>query len=297
MRPLRLPFELAASLTLLAAGIVGCGPPAPPAAGPPSSSSSATAEPAPPAAPSAGAAPARNECDAFMDVVARTTTLRAEIHREPSTAVRSEEWATRTAALAGQAKALPLTQEDLVIEAANLATRMGQLAADLRALSAAEKAGHPAKMVAAHKRVLATSEQVEVITREPAARCAGDDMKKLKATAGRLPAGEIQRVIRERFPLAQRCYEDGLKRDPKLAGRVIVRLVIGLDGKVQSADATTPDAAATADVLTPGETGAPMLKDAAVTACVVDALRGSVFPSPDGGFITIVYPINFTSGD
>lgn len=240
-----------------------------------------------------GASPARAECDAFMDVVARTTALRASIHREAPTAPKAEGWATASAQLSNEARALHLAHPDLVIENANLATRVSDLAKDLRALADAEKGGDPTKKAAAHKRVLQTSEQVEVITREPAARCAGDT-KRLIATSGRLPPQAIQGAIRERFPLVAKCYEAGLARDPKLAGRVLVRLVIGPDGKVTDASAVTGDAAKTADVMTPGDAPLPPLQDTKVTACVVDVLRQTVFPAPDGGPVTVVYPVTLT---
>lgn len=259
-------------------------------AGPSGSAAPSGPEPGPSAA---GPAAPKTECAAFMEVVARTTTLRAAIQTEAPTAAKAEGWAAQSAQIAADASALPLANPDLIVENAGLATRLGELTKDLRALATAEKGGDPAKKAAAHRRVLNTSEQVEVLTREPAARCAGDT-KKLIATSGRLPASAIQRVLRDRLPLAQRCYEAGLARDPKLTGRVLVRFVIGADGKVTEAGPAGADAARTADVVTPGDAPAPPMPDAKVAACVVDVVRGAAFPAPDGGAVTVVYPFTFS---
>lgn len=225
-----------------------------------------------------------------MDVIARTTILRTSIHRDSPTAARAAEWAMRSEQLASEAKALKLTNSDLAIEGAHLATRMSDLALELRSLTEAATRGESAKQSAAHKRAIHTSEQVEVITREPAIRCAGETTK-LIATAGHLPSSVILRSIKERLPAALKCYEAGLARDPKLQGRVLVHLIIGLDGKVSTAELATEAAVKAADVVTPGDTAMPALADAPVSACVVDALRGAVFPPPDGGVIRVVYPV------
>lgn len=257
--------------------------------------SSGQAAPAPsPEASSSGAAPVRTECEVFLDVVGRTTSLRASIHQETPTAAKADGWASESERIATDATALPLTDPDLLIENAKLTTRLGELTRDLRALAAAERGSDPLKKAASRKRVLNTSEQVEVLTREPAARCGGDP-KKLIATSGHLPAEAVQRALRERLATTKKCYEEGLKRDPKLEGRVLVRLVIGLEGKVTEASPATADAAKTADVLTPGDAPVPAMPDAKVTACVVEVLRQATFPKPDGGPVTVVYPVTFSS--
>ncbi|MEZ4295662.1 MAG: AgmX/PglI C-terminal domain-containing protein [Polyangiaceae bacterium] len=283
------------TLTLAALGLAGCAtagsaggaaPPAPtsdPGTSPDGSSGNVASTVAKPPLP---------ECEPFMDVIARTTTLRAAIHREAKPDRKAAGWAAEAEQLAADTKP-SLSNPDLIIESASLATRMGDLASDLRSLDAAMKATDPSLRVKAHKRVLETSEQVEVLTREPAARCGGDTHK-LLATSGRLPASAVQQKIRERFPLAVKCYEDGLKRDRELEGRVTVRLVIGLDGKVSDARVATPEDAKTADILTPGDAPAKTMPDPKVTACVVDVLRGTVFPPPDGGTVSVVYPVTFS---
>lgn len=228
-----------------------------------------------------------------MGVVNPTTVMRREIHTEAPSEAKARDWASRAEKLAEEAKALKVAQEDLVIEAAGLATRLGALSKDLRALEQAEKRG-PGKDPNAHKRVLASSEQVEVIRREPAAKCAGGTAL-LKPHHGQLSPEKIQAVLRARFPAIQACYEEGLKRNPKLQGRVAVRFVIGSDGKVTSAGTVTSTGEGSADIITPSTSNLPPLADKLVLDCVVSQCKSMEFARPDGGQVSVVYPFVFSS--
>jgi hypothetical protein len=228
-----------------------------------------------------------------MDVVGRTTTMRKEIHTEAPSEAKARDWASRSEKLSEEAKALKVSQEDLVIEAAGLATRLSALAKDLRALEQAEKRG-PGKDPLAHKRVISSSEMVEVIKREPAAKCAGGTAL-LKSQHGQLSPEKIQAVLRDRFSVIRTCYEDGLKRDPKLQGRIAVRFVIGVDGKVSSAASIASAAESSADIITPSTSSLPPLSDKVVIECVVGHCKSLEFPKPDGGQVSVVYPFAFSS--
>ena len=71
------------------------------------------------------------------------------------------------------------------------------------------------------------------------------------------------------------CYENALRKQPKLAGTVTVAFVIGGDGRVTSAQGS----------------GFP---DDAVTACVSKVFQGLRFPAPaDGRAIPVKYPLQF----
>lgn len=95
--------------------------------------------------------------------------------------------------------------------------------------------------------------------------------------SGRLPPEVIQRIVRQNYGRFRQCYEQGLGRDPELAGRVAVRFVIGRDGTVVHA----------AD-------GGSDLPDPSVVACVTRAYQSLSFPEPEGGIVTVVYPIVFS---
>jgi hypothetical protein len=95
---------------------------------------------------------------------------------------------------------------------------------------------------------------------------------------GKIAPEVIQRIVRQNFGRFRACYESGLRNNPSLAGRVAVRFIIGRDGAVGMAS---------------GDNGLP---DSAVTSCVVRAFYGLSFPPPEGGVVTVVYPIVFTPG-
>lgn len=94
----------------------------------------------------------------------------------------------------------------------------------------------------------------------------------------RIPSDVIQRVVRMSFGRFRACYENGLRSNPGLAGRVAVRFVIGRDGAVMSAS-----------------NGGSDLPDAGVVSCVVAGFRSLQFPQGDDASIaTVVYPIVFS---
>ena len=99
------------------------------------------------------------------------------------------------------------------------------------------------------------------------------------ARGGRLPPEVIQRVMRESFGKFRGCYEDALRNCPNLQGRVTLRFTIAPDGSVREARALDSD-----------------VPDAMLAACVVRQVRTVQFPAPEGGAVTVVYPILFSPG-
>jgi len=95
---------------------------------------------------------------------------------------------------------------------------------------------------------------------------------------GRLPPEVIQTIVRQNFGTLRKCYEAGLARDRNLAGKVETKFVIGRDGKVSS---SAPSEGTT-------------LEDAAVTSCVAAEFAKLTFPAPEGGIVTVVYPVIFS---
>ncbi len=96
------------------------------------------------------------------------------------------------------------------------------------------------------------------------------------SVSGRLPPEVIQRIVRQSFGRFRLCYENGLRSNPDLQGRVGVRFTIGLDGNVGSV-----------------ANGGSDLPDSNVVACVLRSFGGLMFPAPDGGTVLVTYPINF----
>jgi len=93
---------------------------------------------------------------------------------------------------------------------------------------------------------------------------------------GRLPPEAIQRVVRQNFGRFRLCYQRGLRADPSLEGRVVVKFVIGRDGAVSAAS----------------DAGSDMAEP--VRDCVVRRFLDLAFPQPENGVVTVVYPLVFT---
>lgn len=99
------------------------------------------------------------------------------------------------------------------------------------------------------------------------------------AVNGRLPAEVIRRIVRQNFGRFRMCYEQGMARNPNLEGRVGVRFVIGRDGSVSNVG-----------------NGGSDIPDSGVVSCVISAFYGLSFPQPEGGIVTVTYPIMFSPG-
>jgi hypothetical protein len=97
---------------------------------------------------------------------------------------------------------------------------------------------------------------------------------------GRLPPEVIQRIVRQNFGRFRLCYENGLRTNPNLQGRVAVKFVIDRSGAVSTAS-----------------DGGSDLPDQGVVSCVVRGFSNLSFPQPEGGIVTVVYPIIFNPGD
>lgn len=94
--------------------------------------------------------------------------------------------------------------------------------------------------------------------------------------SGRLPPEVIQRIVRQNHGRFRFCYENGLRGTPALSGRVSVRFLIDRTGAVSQ-------------VMNAGSD----LPAQSVVACVVEAFRELTFPAPEGGTVTVVYPLFF----
>jgi TonB family protein len=95
--------------------------------------------------------------------------------------------------------------------------------------------------------------------------------------AGYLDPKVVRNVVQGGYFSMRACYEEGLARDTRLSGKIQVRFVIDRDGRVSSAhldDSSLPDCEA--------------------ARCMLDVYRGLEFPEPNGGRVTVVYPLTFT---
>jgi TonB family protein len=97
---------------------------------------------------------------------------------------------------------------------------------------------------------------------------------------GSLSRVDIQQVIRRNQSQVRRCYERQLQKNPKLAGRLLVSIVVAVDGSVR--DATIEHST---------------LNSPAVDSCVVAKVKSWVFPKPRGGIVVIKYPFVFRTSN
>ncbi|MCI5072410.1 TonB family protein [bacterium] len=93
---------------------------------------------------------------------------------------------------------------------------------------------------------------------------------------GNIPKDVIARIIRNHLGQIRSCYERQVIRQPKLRGKIVVRFVIGLQGRVTSTSIA--------------ETG---MNNAAVEGCIQRVVRRMPFPKPGGGVVEVVYPFTF----
>lgn len=98
--------------------------------------------------------------------------------------------------------------------------------------------------------------------------------------SGRLPPAVIQKVVRSSWEKFRKCYETVLAKKPDYTSRVSLRFVIQRDGSVGSAD-VSPDSAP---------------RDAPLEGCLLAAVKRLRFPEPEGGIVTVVYPIVLSPG-
>jgi hypothetical protein len=94
---------------------------------------------------------------------------------------------------------------------------------------------------------------------------------------GRLPPEVVQRIVRQNFGRFRLCYEQGLQSNPALTGRVTVKFQIDASGAVTNV----------AD-------GGSDLPSTGTVACVVRGFTNLSFPQPEGGIVSVTYPVHFS---
>ena len=98
---------------------------------------------------------------------------------------------------------------------------------------------------------------------------------------GKLPPEVIQHIVRRNFARFKLCYTNALRSNPALRGRVTIKYVIDRDGSVKG---------------TPQDAGSD-LPDRGVIDCVARAFQTLSYPQPEGGIVTVVYPLVFSPSE
>ena len=98
-----------------------------------------------------------------------------------------------------------------------------------------------------------------------------------KEPGSNIDSAGVMKVIRASNAAIKRCYDRALISNPSLKGKIAVKIVVNVDGKVGSVDLSEDT-----------------LNDADVAKCVKGVIGRLRFPKPEGGPATIVYPYSFS---
>jgi hypothetical protein len=110
-------------------------------------------------------------------------------------------------------------------------------------------------------------------------RLESEPPEETEAAGDSLTRDEIRLVVRAKLPQIRACFETGLTHDPQLRGRVLIRFVIGPDGKPSDTELVEDQ-----------------LGQARVAECLLERIPSWQFPRPpDGRPIVILYPFSFSS--
>lgn len=94
---------------------------------------------------------------------------------------------------------------------------------------------------------------------------------------GKLPPEVIQRIVRRNFGRFRLCYEEALKLDDTLEGKITVSYVIRSDASVATVKAESD------------------LKDKTFVECVRKSFESLEYPSPESGLVSVRYPLMFSA--
>jgi hypothetical protein len=93
---------------------------------------------------------------------------------------------------------------------------------------------------------------------------------------GHLPDKVIDRIVKQNMGRFRLCFDSARKKTPGLEGTVKVKFVIDRQGAVSTS-----------------QDGGSTFPDQDMVACVVRGFGNLSFPQPEGGIVTVVYPLHF----
>jgi len=101
----------------------------------------------------------------------------------------------------------------------------------------------------------------------------------IRTQPGFLTEGAIERSIEPAVEAIEACYRHALRRDPEVAGRVVVDFLVETDGRTEFVSAT-PDVDA--------------VSSSFLESCLVEVVGDLDFPHPNyGGVVQVRYPFRF----
>lgn len=112
------------------------------------------------------------------------------------------------------------------------------------------------------------------------AMLAADASAPVATSGGEIDLPAVVRVVRGQVGQFRRCYEDALRGDPSLRGRITVRFTVSVDGRVTEATAAADPAGL-----------------APVGHCILGHLRTEAFPRPHEAAADFSFPFSFAPED
>jgi hypothetical protein len=100
-----------------------------------------------------------------------------------------------------------------------------------------------------------------------------------KTGIGQIDKESVASVFRRRRSAVRRCYEESLRANPNVQGKVIIQFTIGTAGRITTIDVTTDT------------TG-----DGKIAQCIVRHVKGWRFDPPERGTVTFSYPFILSRG-
>lgn len=89
---------------------------------------------------------------------------------------------------------------------------------------------------------------------------------------------EVRLIIRKNLNSIKTCYDDGLKNNPNIQGKIVIEWDLASDGSVSKAAVKSSE-----------------LKSETVENCIVNKIKALKFPaSPTGTIANISYPFSFS---
>lgn len=235
---------------------------------------------------------------AVLETSAGRVSLQAVVPSPPDS-TRKLEWPEQVLVLVVHAKTVEVWRvprdgstktsgsvTQLLNANAALAARLGEECGSARCSPAVLLAANDASFERVEKALgelskasKATPLEVELRVAEPQAAGTPPQLRVGSTSmGGRLPPELIQKVVRDAYGRLRRCYEVGLAKNANLEGKVVVRFLITREGKVGDV------------AVAQGTT----LSDKAAIECMVKEYKSLAFPPPEGGIVTVVYPIMFS---
>jgi len=168
-------------------------------------------------------------------------------------------------------------QDDLLSQVSGVGVATGDNSGSLKGPAGGKGSGEAADI----SQIKVAGADKSVKTAGPGAeRKVKGKMKKKRPVAsggtGMMSPQDVAKVVSRKLGAIKSCYEQALKRDPTLSGKVTIRFTISGVGRVTTARTTVNE-------LTP-----------AVGNCMVSAFKRMRFPPPEGGEVNFEYPFMFT---